>query len=58
MSDINKIRQYSYSIDRGNSSVLDTLKLGAVALREGGRLLGDAVGDVSGASLPFRAEDV
>jgi hypothetical protein len=38
--------------------VLDTAKMGLIAAREWGRLVGDAVGDATGRSMPFRADDV
>ncbi|MEH6569491.1 MAG: phosphotransferase [Halioglobus sp.] len=39
-------------------SVVDTAKMGLVAAREWGRLAGDALGDRTGHSMPFRPEDV
>ena len=39
-------------------SVVDTAKMGLVAARECGRLAGDAMGDRTGHSMPFRPEDV
>jgi hypothetical protein len=38
--------------------VMDTAKMAWVAAREGGRLAGDALGDLTGASMPFKAQDV
>jgi len=37
-------------------SLMDTAKLGAVAARGWGRLAGDALGDITGASLPYKGE--
>ena len=39
-------------------SVVDTTKIGLVAAREWARLVGDAIGDITGSSLPFKPEDV
>jgi len=39
-------------------SVVDTAKMGLVAAREWGRLVGDAIGDATGRSMPFKAEEV
>ena len=39
-------------------NVVDTAKMCWIAVREGGRLLGDALGDVAGTSMPFKAQDV
>jgi hypothetical protein len=39
-------------------SVVETAKMGVVAAREWGRLVGDAIGDATGHSMPFKAEDV
>ncbi len=39
-------------------SVVETAKMGLVAAREWGRLVGDAIGDATGRSMPFKAEDV
>lgn len=37
-------------------SIVDTTKLGAVAVREWGRLVTDALGDVTGSSMPYKGE--
>ena len=39
-------------------SAVDITKLAAIAAREWARLSGDALGDISGRSLPFTADDV
>ena len=39
-------------------SALETAKLGLVAAREWGRLAGDALGDTTGTSMPYKADDV
>lgn len=39
-------------------SVFDTAKMAWVAVREGLRLAGDALGDLTGTSMPFKARDV
>jgi Ecdysteroid kinase-like family len=39
-------------------SLVDTATMGLVATRGWGRLIGDALGDATGRSLPFKAEDV
>ncbi|MFT6276970.1 MAG: hypothetical protein ACJAZ0_003081 [Halioglobus sp.] len=39
-------------------SVVDITKLGTIAAREWARLVGDALGDICGHSLPFTADDV
>jgi hypothetical protein len=39
-------------------SLVDITKLGTIAAREWIRLTADALGDVSGHSLPFTADDV
>ena len=39
-------------------SVVDTAKMGLLAARECGRLVGDALGDRTGHSMPFRPDDV
>jgi hypothetical protein len=39
-------------------SVVDTAKMAWMAAKGGVRLLGDALGDLAGVSLPFRARDV
>jgi hypothetical protein len=38
--------------------LVDTMKMAWVAAREWGRLVGDALGDITGRSLPFKADDV
>jgi hypothetical protein len=38
--------------------VVDAAKMAWVVAREGGRLAGDALGDLTGASMPFKAQDV
>jgi hypothetical protein len=39
-------------------NALETLKLGWIAAGAGGRLLGDALGDLAGSSMPYRAAEV
>jgi len=38
--------------------LVDTAKVGVVAARDWSRLAGDALGDATGRSLPFKAEDI
>ena len=38
--------------------VVDTARMGLIAARVGGQLASDALGDIAGTSMPFRAQDV